>query len=118
MQQCPICSFPCRSVRASPGGGSFQIDCVRCGQFALGSIANEVIDANPFTVAQAANLSGYIRQNPGFLIREPDLERLRNLPTPPVTEKAANLLTRLGKEFPQPGRSISVDYKRLTTDLD
>ena len=120
MEQCRICRFPCRSVRRSPGGARFEVDCVRCGQYAIITEAttNSLIEERRFTAIQVANLSGYIRQNPGFVILERDLERLRNLQTPSVDEKAANLLIGLGKEFPQPGRSISIDCKRLDVDLD
>jgi nucleoside 2-deoxyribosyltransferase len=117
MQQCRICSFPCRSVRSSPGGGNIEIDCVRCGQYAITTEAEIFIEANRFTPNQVASSSGYIRQNPGFLILLRDLERLRNLQMPSVGEKAANLLVALGKEFPQPGTAIQIDCQRLSTDL-
>jgi len=117
VQQCSICSFPCRTFQLSPGGGRIEIDCVRCGQYAIGRIAESLIRENRFTPRQIANLSGYIRQNPGSLILEPDLERLRNLQTPGVSEKAANLLIALSKEFPEPGTPISIDCQRLSTDL-
>ena len=76
-----------------------------------------MIEANRFTPNQVAILSGYIRQSPGSVILQRDLERLRNLQMPSVGEKAANLLIALGKEFPQPGWAISIDYQRLSTDL-
>jgi hypothetical protein len=79
MHQCHVCSFPCRSVKISEGGGRFEIDCYRCGQYTIGTIADSFINRKELTLNQVANLSGYIRQNPGLEIREPDLERLRSL---------------------------------------
>lgn len=118
MKQCPICSFPCLSVQLSSGGSKREIDCVRCGQYSLTTPeAEAAVRVKKFTSDQAANLAGYIRQNPGFVIQSRDLERLRNLPTPSVGEKAANLLIAVGKEFPKPGTPVSIPYRPLVDAL-
>src|SRR5438270_5524098 len=110
MYQCPICSYPCRAIPRAPQASSYEYDCVRCGSYAIGQVAFPRIRRDTFTALQIANLSGYIRQNPGFLIQEGDLERLQNLETPTVGEKAANLLIALGKECPQPSTTIEIAH--------
>ena len=62
-------------------------------------------------------MSGYLRQNPGFLIQQADLERLSNLQTPSVGEKAANLLIALGKEYPLPSTVVEISHGALGNAL-
>ena len=76
-----------------------------------------LIDKKALTQIQVANLSGYIRQNPGILILEKDLERLGKLQTPSVAEKGANLLIALGKQFPEPGATIVISCRQLNAVL-
>jgi nucleoside 2-deoxyribosyltransferase len=94
------------------------IDCFRCGTYALGHVAIMLIGKNTFAPTQIANLSGYIRQNPGILILEKDLDRLGKIEMPSVGEKAANLLIALGKQFPQPGTTFAIVSRRLGAALD
>jgi hypothetical protein len=118
MKQCLICSYPCRSFRFSLRGTNTEIDCIRCGKYEITDEAVNDLKAQRFTEDQTANVSGYIRQNPGSTILSKDLERFRNLPTPSVGESGANLLTALSKEFPRPASEITIDWQRLITDLD
>ena len=97
--------------------GRYIVDCVRCGQFEIGDIAINFVKERFSKPIEVANISGYLRQNPGHLIREPDLERLRHLPAPTPDEKAATLLIALGRHNPQPGAQIAIDTQRLSTDL-
>jgi len=115
--QCLICSYPCRAIPRDAGAASYDYDCVRCGRYAIAHAAITRIGRDTFTPLQIANLSGYIRQNPGFLIQQVDLERLSNLQTPSVAEKAANLLVALGKECPQPGSTIEISDGALANAL-
>ena len=55
---------------------------------------------------QVANISGYIRENPGLTIKEKDLKFLRNLRTPTAAEKATRALIEFAKEYPIPGTTI------------
>jgi nucleoside 2-deoxyribosyltransferase len=76
-----------------------------------------LIGKKGLTPIQIANLSGYIRQNPGVVIEEKDLDRLGKIETPSVGENAANLLIALGREFPQPGTSIAISCSQLSAIL-
>ena len=58
-----------------------------------------------------------MQRNTGIFIRDKEGERLRELPTPSVVEKATTLMTRLGREYPQPGATVRIDCQRLSTDL-
>jgi hypothetical protein len=117
MRQCPICSFPCGTFRTSSGGGRFEVDCFRCGKYSISDEAIEFTRSNRFTESQVANLSGYIRQNPGLLILQRNLDSLKNLQVPSVAERAANLLVALGKECPQPGSTIEISDGALGNAL-
>ena len=116
MRQCPICSFPCPTFRPTSRGG-FEVDCFRCGKYAITDEAILFARSNKFTESQVANLSGYIRQNPGLVILQSNLESLKNLQVPSVGEKAANLLIALGKECPQPGSTIEISDGALGNAL-
>jgi nucleoside 2-deoxyribosyltransferase len=62
---------------------------------------------------QVANISGYIRENPGLTIKEKDLKFLRNLRTPTVAEKATRALIEFAKEYPIPGTTIFSRFHML-----
>lgn len=59
----------------------------------------------------------FIRENPGVLIATPSVTPWETLPTPSVAEKAAKLLTALGKRFVEPGTIIGIDCQQLEMQL-
>jgi hypothetical protein len=102
--KCPVCSE--KATLAEPyRGGSYKLNCIRCGLFEIGDIAAHEITAWP--KRQCANLSGWIREHQNCKILSPDLKTLASLRTPTVGEKAEKLLTFLANEFPKPGEKIA-----------
>jgi nucleoside 2-deoxyribosyltransferase len=102
--KCPVCSE--KATLAEPyRGGSYKLNCIRCGLFEIGDIAAQEITA--WSKRQCANLSGWIREHQNCKILSPDLKTLASLRTPTVGEKAERLLTFLANEFPKPGEKIA-----------
>src|ERR1039458_1461692 len=98
---CPVCKSP--AAWSSKDGGVWGIACPKCGNFDIGWIAAR--NLKQFSTIQAANLSGWIRENQGVAIAEPALKNLAKLRTPTVGEKAEKILLHLAVRFPKPGNS-------------
>src|ERR1700712_1331800 len=92
---CPVCKSPPQHSY----DGRLIMSCPRCGNFKIGRIA--CMSLHDFTASQIANLSGWIRENQDCLLVSEDLDRLRQLRTPTVGEKAAKLMLHLSKQNPK-----------------
>jgi hypothetical protein len=104
-QNCPVCKIPSQHSY----DGRVIVSCPRCGSFKIGRIA--CISLHDFTESQIANLSGWIRENQDCMLVSEDLERLRQLRTPTVGEKAAKLMLYLSKQNPKVSATISIYNK-------
>jgi hypothetical protein len=87
--------------------------CIRCADYNITTEAEAFVDQAQLSHEQVANISGYIRENPGLTIKVKDLEFLRNLRTPTVAEKATRALIEFAKEYPVPGTTISSKFLLL-----
>jgi predicted RNA-binding Zn-ribbon protein involved in translation (DUF1610 family) len=112
---CPICQTP------GPSGldilsNSSSVDCPRCGEFRIGRIWVTRLQ-NPelmFSPRQAANASGYLRENLGFaLMTKADIEFLRSRPTPGITQRATKLLRYLAQRLPEVGTLFHIPRNKL-----
>src|SRR5208282_4792415 len=83
--KCPVCRAP--SI-VQVAGDAWRITCSRCGPFSVSGSALPGLTSRSFTLAQIANISGYIRESRGISIQSSDLAFLESLRTPPVAEKA------------------------------
>jgi nucleoside 2-deoxyribosyltransferase len=101
---CPVCNLP--AAWNSKDGGAWAIACPKCGNFDIGWIAAKT--SKQFSAIQAANLSGWIRENQGVAITESVLKNLANLRTLTVGEKAEKILVRLAQKFPKPGERLDL----------
>lgn len=99
---CPVCDTDAKVMRYS--GGPVDLSCPRCGEFEVGNIAAHVLSTWP--QQKKANLSGWIRENPGSQIFEPALRTLEHLRTPTVGEKAEKLLLAMARQHPKAGTRI------------
>ncbi|HEU6447993.1 MAG TPA: hypothetical protein VFV23_06115 [Verrucomicrobiae bacterium] len=98
--KCPVCSE--KSALADHyRGGSYKLNCVRCGLFEIGDISAHEISC--WNSQQRINLSGWIRENQNCKIFSPSLKDLANLPNLTVNEKAEKILIQLAHKFPKPG---------------
>ena len=63
------------------------------------------------TPTQIANMSGYIRENSGSMIRHDQIDFLLNLSTPSPTEKATRLLKEIAKTYPDAGEHFRLERR-------
>lgn len=93
-------------------GGSWKIECPRCGVFSISKLAQGLFD--DLSGIQRTNLSGWIRENQNWLITPPDLARLKELRTPSVGEKADKIMLWLSHAHPKPGARIPLFLGGIT----
>ena len=103
---CPICKAPVKR-RGEPSVRRSHIECHRCAEYSGDDDALRALERTGWSDLQVANASGHIRRNAGLQITNEQVEHLSVLPTPAVGEKAARLLSALGREYPQTGESFS-----------
>lgn len=102
---CPVCNTPAETTIEVH---KTEYLCPRCGHFFVGAIAKHFLPEK-LTVTQRANLSGYLRENPGIFIADHDLKSLQNIRTPTVGEKADKLLLAIAKRFPTAGEMFHIN---------
>jgi hypothetical protein len=98
--KCPVCSGKV-SLAAPYQGGSYKLNCIRCGLFEIGDIA--ALEISHWNSQQQINLSGWIRDNQNCKIFGPILKVLAALPNLTVGEKAEKILMQLARKYPKPG---------------
>jgi nucleoside 2-deoxyribosyltransferase/ribosomal protein S27AE len=98
--KCPVCSENA-PLADHYQGGSYKLNCVRCGLFEIGDISAHEISC--WNSQQRINLSGWIRDNQNCKIFSPTLKVLAALPNLTVGEKAEKILMQLARKFPKPG---------------
>jgi nucleoside 2-deoxyribosyltransferase len=102
---CPICG---EKVSVAPyDGGTYNLDCPRCGQFSISSLTVK-FDSLADEKFNRANISGWIREHQGFQIHQRSLDMLAELKTPSVGAKGEKLLLWLAKINPKAGVEIEV----------
>jgi hypothetical protein len=67
------------------------------------------MQAREKTSRQIANMSGYIRENSGSIIRADQTDFLLNLPTPSPDDKATRLLKLIAKNHPDVGEPFDLE---------
>ncbi|MEY2483540.1 MAG: hypothetical protein QOK24_2068 [Verrucomicrobiota bacterium] len=88
------------------------MDCIRCGDYTISAEAAALLDGASFDARQAANVSGYIRDNQGITITTSSLPFLRSLRPPSVASRATKLLLWLAKQNPVVGEKIHIPHGR------
>jgi hypothetical protein len=93
------------------------VTCERCGRFKITGTARRLLELNPLTPRQVANLSGWLRQAGYFVIDSSNFDQLRDLRTPTVGDRANRLLLTMAQSQPVPGKVVAVEFtdKRLFT---
>lgn len=105
MSTCIICGLP---VSVQSNQQTSSLECVRCGNFQASPSVVGKLGQSPPAERTAANLSGYLRENPSTVLTDANLDWLLHLSTPPVSEKAERLFQHLSREYPTPGQTIRV----------
>lgn len=109
---CPFCKTPSNFADSIQ---KIEYWCPRCGEYALECAVKDWLPQD-LTETQRANISGYLRENPGMFITKPELHFLRNLRTPTVAEKTDKLVLNIAKLFPTPGEIVRIDPDEIIRD--
>lgn len=121
--RCVLCRLPAyvgpyKPDKQSSNNVVFSVFCSRCGIYSCTqsmTMTSKWSDLNP---TQVANISGYIRENQGFLIEEEDdVDFLRQLSTPAVAEKAHKLLAAIARCQPIPGTCLEIRCHLIDNQL-
>ncbi len=102
-EKCPVCACPAALTHHQDREAVFEFDCSRCGVFNLSEQTDQALKRQPYEPPLVGLIGGYIRRNAGLTITRELLSTLPTLPMPSVGEKAARLLSALGKRHPLPG---------------
>lgn len=105
MSNCPICGSNGDEVAFLSGG---KIICPRCGKYRISEVDATVLTAKlKGDKKRIANVSGWVREHQNELISSETVERLLQLPTPGISEKAFRLLKFVEKKTSFFGERIS-----------
>src|SRR5260221_8261586 len=113
MDNCIVCGSA-----SSLGAKELDFNCPRCGPFQVTDVAAAFFKKAALQPRLVANLSGFLRENPHFTISQQNFDRVTNLATPSVSEKAEKIMFFLGREFPSPGESFQIRKKEFPDPLD
>jgi hypothetical protein len=109
--KCNFCRSP--SFIDTAKVSQYQVDCSRCGNFALSSMAAKILKGRELSEIQCANISGFIAENQGCVITDKDLEMLEKLRTPSPAEKALKIMRKISRMNPSAGESFVINYASL-----
>lgn len=88
-----------------------KVICPRCGTYIISGSANATATkAEYYSARQKANISGWLRENPGTIIGSNTLEFFLTIPTPSFHEKANKLLLAFEKHTDYGGQYINTPY--------
>lgn len=108
---CPICQTSAED-RFDIFTNNHAINCPRCGTYRIERVwAHRLRNQSlKFEARTAANASGYLRENQGYLVSKTDVSEgtgfLRNLRQPSVVERAMKLLRYIAGQLPNVGKPI------------
>jgi len=120
MSKCPVCNFETKTF-GNDDSSNFIIDCYRCGKFILTDEALHDFSSFIRTEQQKSHLSSWLRENQRVHLFRKDLQRLSELITPKVEEKAEKLLNFLTRSYPNPGTvipNIDIQLRLLFSNID
>lgn len=92
MEQCLICH---ESINYRNLGGSTEIVCPRCMTYKVTSTAFAILRQKELSQRQIANISGWLRENTGYTISSDGLEKLEQIKTPSLFDRADKLLVNI-----------------------
>lgn len=102
---CFICKSPAQGGSIN---GNDVCNCPKCGNYKFSSSASAVLDNGSLTDRQRANISGWLRENPGLTITSNQVEMLKALKTPTVADRALKILQAMEKATSTMGSAIDV----------
>src|SRR6266853_4809766 len=114
---CPVCQSAITSLPDYGHDASPQ-KCPRCGPYSISGAAEAMLKATPLDERQAANASGWIREHRGILVNSRDIEFLRSLRSPSVSERAEKILVEFERRLGSLGASHSFDFSDTSQMTD
>jgi hypothetical protein len=120
--RCAICLTPFKKRSPFQNADKYLIDCPRCGLYIIDGLLEKTILhdylLNPIKIKYVAKISGWIREHQSHLIDTERYNKLLNLETPTVGEKATMLLKYLVAIYPHAGQLFNVSFHDLKACLD
>lgn len=92
MEQCLICH---ENINYRDFGGSTEITCPRCTTYKVSSTAFAILRQKELSQRQIANISGWLRENPDYTISSDGIEKLEQIRTPSLFDRANKLLVNI-----------------------
>lgn len=106
---CVVCTEPSAEVYEDSGGACYRVICPYCGEYFIsGEASRNLADSPLSSTRQRTNARGWLRDNPGVLIRVEELGLLRTLRTPSVAERAEKLLIAIDRAYPSIGTALNM----------
>lgn len=102
MEPCPICLK--NPVRPMNLGDAWSIECPCCGHYQVSGTAVAITKSAKLSERQRANISGWLFENPGFVISSANFDSLVNVRSPSFHSRADKLLLTLEKETEYAGQ--------------
>jgi hypothetical protein len=107
MERCPVCLK--YDVRPMNMGDKYSIECPCCGHYQVSGTAVAITKGARLTKRQRANMSGWLFENPGFVISSANFDSLTNVRSPSFHSRSDRLLLTLEKETEYAGQYL--DFK-------
>lgn len=107
MENCPICLMHPVSPRHIDD--AWYIECPRCGHYQVTGTAVAITKGAKLSERQRANISGWLFENPGFVISTTNFDRLRDTKSPSFDLRSDKLLLNLEKKTEYAGQYLEGD---------
>ena len=102
--QCSICNNDLKFTSLS--SDAYAVDCPQCGKYGLTRPALVNLRNTDFTLRQRANISGWLRDNPGFFIKPDTIDDFFSIRAPRFKERADRLLYAMSKQSDFAGQVV------------
>ena len=107
MENCPICLMHPVSPRHIDD--AWYIECPRCGHYQVTGTAVAITKGAKLSERQRANISGWLFENPGFVISTTNFDRLKDTKSPSFDLRSDKLLLNLEKKTEYAGQYLELD---------
>ncbi len=113
MERCLLCPFCTQAVNDDDKNDVHHISCPRCGAY---RITDEAYDdmRTDLSDRQLANISGWLRENPDYLIRTDNFENLLTIRTPSFFNRTDRILLDIEKRTEFAGEYINPNISWLS----
>lgn len=114
-QRCLICDLAVRSFQNEIQRDLYIVNCYRCGSYIINQSASTALYNYFVDERKRTNLSGWVSENQPYIkIKYDDFEKLSNLRTPSVGERATKLLLYIEKLLPSLNATLPSNHIYIT----